>query len=105
MANKKEGKKITIDALAGMVARGFEHMEQRFARGFEHMEQRFDGLATDVAVLKTNMAVLQTTVNRIDIRTQNQVDAVYEETAVLKSDMKTAKKDIVRIKAHVGLAA
>jgi hypothetical protein len=55
--------------------------------------------------------------NRIDMRTQNQVDLIYEENTVMKKDMKAMKvdimttktlsqknkKDITSIKAHVGM--
>jgi septal ring factor EnvC (AmiA/AmiB activator) len=115
MVKKQAKKGVTIDDLALMVQRGFLGVDEKF----QGMEQRFDGLAADVAVLKTdvavlktdvaelktdvaelktdvaelktNLAVLEVTVNRIDTRTQNQVDAVYE--------------DITHIKAHIGLPA
>lgn len=121
MVKKLAKKSVTIDDLALMVQRGFlgvdekfQDVEERMQKGFQNvdekfqgmdekfqgMEQRFDELKEE---LKMDIATLQVTVNRIDTRTQNQVDAVYEETSVLKNDMKTAKEDIILIKTHIGL--
>lgn len=104
-----------IEELGGMIARGFEHVEG------EIQELRTDvtGLKTDANLLKTDVTQLKTdvqelrqdlhsvklTVERIDRRTQNQIDAVYEDMAVLKTGTKEAQQDIVHLKAQAGLTA
>ncbi len=105
-------KGITIDELAGMVARGFEDVGQRLdglvtdvtelksdvvelKSDVTELKSDVNELKTDVAELQTSVAVLQTdmtriegTVNRIDTRTQNQVDAVYADTTAVKADVR-----------------
>lgn len=72
--------------------------------GFESLQGQVTELKTDMAVLKTSVNTLQATVSRIDTRTQNQMDAVYEDIGTLKRGEKETKEEIVSIKAHVGLA-
>ena len=99
--------KSEIGGLAGMVARGFEHADKRIdllSTDVAILKTDVAVLKTDMTVLKTDMTALQVTVNRIDFRTQNQVDSIYEDMAAAKSDVKTVKQDIIRIKSHVGMA-
>jgi hypothetical protein len=61
--------KTEVEELAAMVQRGFNDVNKRF----EAVGQRFDRLEREMQDVKT-------TVERIDRRTQNQVDAMYERT-------------------------
>lgn len=51
------------------------------------------------------MTKLAVTVNRVDTRTENQVDSLYEDVSTLKTAAKETQADIVLIKKHVGMAA
>lgn len=118
----KEFNKEEIGELATLVARGFEHNDQKFAElkgeitelrtdvtglrtEMEELHDKVDVLDDKVDTLDDKVNTLDSKVTRIDFRTQNQVDSVYEDTTLLKKDMKQAKGDIVALKAHVGLSA
>lgn len=109
---KKQQKITTIEDLATLmqgeflvIRERFDGVDQRFDgidQRFDEVDRRFDELEKE---LKEEINEVRMIVNRIDTRTQNQVDAMYEDTTVLKKDVKEAKADIISIKTHVGLAA
>lgn len=73
MKNKIESiehNEITIDELAGMTARGFAAVDEKFSRideRFDRLEQKIDDLSTNLGNLATSMQNGFNTVNgRID---------------------------------------
>ena len=53
---KKEGKNMTLDGLAIIVARGFDHvdkkfdnLEDKFDKKFDHLENRIDGVELKIS--------------------------------------------------------
>jgi tetrahydromethanopterin S-methyltransferase subunit G len=124
---KKQQKITTIDDLATLIQGEFlvirdrfNSVDQRFDgidQRLDGMDQRFDGIDQRFDEVDGKIETLRVIVNRIDMRTQNQVDLIYEENTVMKKDMKAMKvdimttktlsqknkKDITSIKAHVGM--
>ena len=86
-ADKKE-EKMTLDKLAGMVARGFQSVDQRF----DALHQEVTEIKGDVSALKDDVADLKVSVRRIDLRTQNQVDAVFSDVTHLKKRVTVLEK-------------
>ncbi|MHB8731988.1 MAG: hypothetical protein ACYDAB_09380 [bacterium] len=81
-------RRITIDQLAAMVARGFEDVGRRFedvARGFEDVGRRFDGVASEFEDVRREMregfasvrAVQNDHSHRLD-RIERKLDNVVE---------------------------
>ena len=105
--------KEEIGELAGMINKGFESLRTELRGeivGFRDELKNDIGelrseLKEEINELREEVGGLRVITQRIDTRTQNQVDAVYEDTTILKTDMKAAKKDILSIKAHVGMTA
>ena len=97
----KEFLKGELGGLAMMVNKGFESVHGELTE----IKSDVAILKSDVSLLQSDVATLQVTVNRIDVRTQNQVGAVYGDTTILKTEMKEGKGDIAGIKAHVGITA
>lgn len=93
---KKQRKITTIEDLATLMQGEFLTIRERF----DEMDQKFTDLRTE---LREEIGELRIVVNRIDTRTQNQVDVVYEEVTELKEDVKLVKHDIVAIKLHLSL--
>ncbi len=64
--------KITIDVLAGMMNKSFEHLEQKLGKKIEdvrdELSDRFDKLENNherrVTILEDDVRVLKTTVNK-----------------------------------------
>ncbi|MDP2837985.1 MAG: hypothetical protein Q8O53_01780 [Candidatus Moranbacteria bacterium] len=76
----KESTEVTLETLAQMVARGFQSVDEQLVE----IKTDVSVLKEDVADLQVGMSALQVTVNRIDKRTQNQVDAVYTDMHALE---------------------
>lgn len=93
---KKQQKITTIEDLATLMQGEFLTIRERF----DEMDKKFTDLRTE---LREEIGELRIVVNRIDTRTQNQVDVVYEEVTELKEDVKLVKHDIVAIKLHLSL--
>ncbi len=119
---KKQEKITTIDDLATLIQGEFLVMQDRFNgvdQRFDGIDQRLDGMDQRFDEVDGKMETLRLITNRIDMRTQNQVDLIYEENTAMKKDMKTMKqdiistttlsqknkKDIASIKSHVGMKA
>lgn len=56
MAKKKE---ITIDALAGMVQRGFLAMEEKMEKGFNSLNERVDGVEKRLVSIEQRLDALE----------------------------------------------
>lgn len=69
------------------------------------LDVKANTLDAKVTDLDEKVVELDVKVTRIDLRTQNQVDSVYEDVAELKKGQETTQKDIATLKAHVGLPA
>lgn len=93
---KKQQKITTIEDLATLMQGEFLTIRERF----DEMDKKFTDLRTE---LREEIGELRIVVNRIDTRTQNQVDVVYEEVTELKEDVKLVKHDIVAMKLHLSL--
>lgn len=68
---KEKGKKITIDQLAQMMKRSFEHMEQRF----DDMDKRFDRLELRFDILDS----------KVNINHENRISRVEDDLRVIKT--------------------
>ncbi len=122
----QETKKFFKEELSGfavMVNRGFESLRSEMQgeflairdrfdgvdQRFDGVDQRFEKIEEEISELRTELKEeineLRVITKRIDTRTQNQVDAVYDDTTLLKTEVKEMKEDIVSIKAHVGMTA
>lgn len=128
---KKQQAITTIEGLATLMQGEFLVIHDKFAELRTELKGEINGLRTELkgeiselrgevnelreelkeeihelrTELKEEIHDVRVIVKRIDTRTQNQIDAVYEDTAVLKTDMKGVKKDIVSIKTHIGMKA
>jgi len=69
------------------------------------MDARMGTLQEEVHMLTTEVHAVKQTVERIDERTQNQVEALYEELRVTQRNVKEIQFDVVRIKTHIGMPA
>lgn len=93
---------MTLDKLAGMVARGFQAVDARFdgvEKRFDDVESRLDAVETSLGDIdarlsrtETNVIEVKQAVRRIDLRTQNQVDAVYSDITNLKKRVTVLEK-------------
>lgn len=72
MKNQDNNKDVTLNELAGMVARGFEGMDKKF----DNMAGDIGVLKSDVGELKTKVGNLETKVSRIDSRVEEIYDIV-----------------------------
>lgn len=121
---KKQQAITTIEGLATLMQGEFLVIHDKFAELRTELKGEINGLRTELKgeinglrtelkeeiselreELKEEINEVRVIAKRIDTRTQNQIDAVYEDTAVLKTDMKGVKKDIVSIKTHIGMKA
>lgn len=121
---KKRQPITTIEDLATLMQGEFLVIHDRFDGLRTELKGEINGLRTELKgeiselrtelkeevselreELKEEIHEVRVIAKRIDTRTQNQVDAVYEDTAVLKTDVKGVKKDIFDIKTHIGMKA
>ena len=103
--NRKVRKISTIEDLALLMQAEFLVLHEKFEgadKRFEQVDQKFLELKAEFI---DDVDELEGKIRSIDTRTQNQVDSVYDDTSVLKTDVKEAKEDIVLIKKHVGMTA
>ncbi len=78
--NNSTKKEITLDALALMVAKGFDKMDEKIDGGFKNVNGRLDVIETDVAVLKDDVAILKTDVKDIKANLNKKVDKIDHNT-------------------------
>jgi ubiquinone biosynthesis protein UbiJ len=83
----KEFIKSEIADLAQMITRSFDGLNHQIDARFAKVDERFGQVERDLGEVKE-------TVERIDRRTQNQVDAVYEDVSDLQ-------KRVERLEAKV----
>lgn len=128
---KKKTKKITtIEDLAVLMQQEFLAIRDRFDgvdarfdgvdKRLDGVDARFDGVDRKFVELRNELRAeinevrteLKEEINgvrviakRIDARTQNQVDSVYDDATPMKTEMKAMKQDIMALKKHVGMAA
>jgi hypothetical protein len=84
----------------GFIENSFEKWTGVILREFERMNGRIDkmeeGLKTELADVREELREVGDTVKRIDYRTQNQVEALYDE-------VREVQREIDEIRAHVGM--
>jgi hypothetical protein len=73
---KKE--KVTIDTLAVMVAKGFEHMDEKMEQKFKSVDRQFDDVKRDLDLLYTK-------VNGIDQKYARRFDLVEDNMRIVKT--------------------
>ena len=83
----KEFIKSEIADLAQMITRSFDGLNHQINERFGKVDERFEQVERDLGEVKE-------TVERIDRRTQNQVDAVYENVADLQKRVKRLEANI-----------
>ena len=71
----------------------------------DKLDSRIGNVEAKVDTLQAEVHAVKQTVERIDERTQNQVEALYEELRVTHRAVKAVQFDVARIKTHVGMPA
>ena len=90
-------KNITIDDLAGMVARGFSNMDEKFAeidKKFEHVEERFEEIDKKFEHVEERFVAIDGRFDGVDERLDSlDVRLGYVEKGVLGLKEKTNESD------------
>lgn len=102
---KKQPAITTIEGLATLmqgeflaIQGRFDDVDRKFTKvhaEFAEVHAEFAEVHAEFAEVHEKIAKLEVTINRIDIRTQNQVDAVYTDIVTLKKQMKETKKEAI----------
>lgn len=76
MIRKSKAKETTIDKLAMMVAKGFEHVDKRFDnvdKRFEQVDQRFEQVDKNFSRIEATLSTMQRDIEEI------QREMVYKD--------------------------
>jgi tetrahydromethanopterin S-methyltransferase subunit G len=91
--------KITIDDLAAMVKRGFDHQDKKFGDRFDRLEKRFDSLenkvdniALEVSQIKKRLDKVEEILSKTNKRTIEDDNMLGKEIFDLKRRVKILEK-------------
>jgi len=105
--NKFKKRNITIEDLAGMTKRGFDHVDEQFngvRTDITGLKSDVKGLKSDVKELKTDVSGLKDDVKGLksDVKElKTDVSGLKDDVSELKTDMTIVKSDIGELKEDV----
>ena len=100
--------KALLEGLSGVIRDMGVMLDGRFNAvdaKFAAIDARFNEVDASFDQVETELKSVRQIVERIDDRTQRQVDVVYEDVHKNTDAIEAVQADIVCIKAHVGMPA
>lgn len=87
MSHDTTEKNITLDDLAGMVARGFVSIENRMAAKEDILQinDRLDNIETRLDSVETRLDSVEQRLERIENRHERRIDVLESRVVILKS--------------------
>jgi len=101
--------KALVEDIAGVIHGMGMMMESRMDKLDAKVDAVREELKADIENVHTaligEIQSVKQTVERIDDRTQRQVDAVFGDIHITKDDVEEVKTEVTHIKAHIGMPA